>query len=183
MNINPNKYPFNNTANPGADFTPYNELLEWEISTMSNYGVDADFFNNKLSASFDFFNKRTTGIYLTQEVPGTAGIGSSLQNVGEVENKGWELTVSYRGKTGPVNHTIGANLSDNLNRVIRFGQESIRGADYAYIIREGFPYCILFRLPVQRPLPEPGRYQERAESAVCLQPAGAAGRYTVHRPQ
>ncbi|WP_346319269.1 SusC/RagA family TonB-linked outer membrane protein [Chitinophaga sp. YIM B06452] len=144
VNINPNKYPFNNTANPGADFTPYNELLEWEISTMSNYGVDADFFNNKLSASFDFFNKRTTGIYLTQEVPGTAGIGSSLQNVGEVENKGWELTLSYRGKTGPVNHTIGANLSDNLNRVIRFGQESIRGADYTYIIREGFPIASYF---------------------------------------
>ena len=144
VNINPNKYPFNNTANPGADFTPYNELLEWEISTMSNYGVDADFFNNKLSASFDFFNKRTTGIYLTQEVPGTAGIGSSLQNVGEVENKGWELTVSYRGKTGPVSHTVSANLSDNLNRVIRFGQESIRGADYAYIIREGFPIASYF---------------------------------------
>ncbi|RPD39875.1 SusC/RagA family TonB-linked outer membrane protein [Chitinophaga barathri] len=144
VNLNPNKYPFNNTANPGADFTPYNELLEWEISTMSNYGVDVDFFNNKLSASFDFFNKRTTGIYLTQEVPGTAGIGSSLQNVGEVENKGWELTVNYRGRTGPVSHTVGANLSDNLNRVIRFGQESIRGADYAYIIREGFPIASYF---------------------------------------
>lgn len=144
VNLNPNKYPFNNTANPGADFTPYNELLEWEISTMSNYGVDADFFKNKLSVSFDFFNKRTTGIYLTQEVPGTAGIGSSLQNVGEVENKGWELTVNYRGRTGPVSHTIGANLSDNLNRVIRFGQESIRGADYTYIIREGFPIASYF---------------------------------------
>lgn len=144
VNLNPNKYPFNNTANPGADFTPYNELLEWEISTMSNYGVDADFFKNKLSVSFDFFNKHTTGIYLTQEVPGTAGIGSSLQNVGEVENKGWELTVNYRGRTGPVSHTIGANLSDNLNRVIRFGQESIRGADYTYIIREGFPIASYF---------------------------------------
>ncbi|MBO9153568.1 SusC/RagA family TonB-linked outer membrane protein [Chitinophaga sp. GCM10012297] len=144
VNLNPNKYPFNNTANPGADFTPYNELLEWEISTMSNYGVDAEFFKNKLSVSFDFFNKRTTGIYLTQEVPGTAGIGSSLQNVGEVENKGWELAVNYRGRTGPVSHTVGANLSDNLNRVIRFGQESIRGADYTYIIREGFPIASYF---------------------------------------
>lgn len=144
VTLNPNKYPFNNTANAGADFTPYNELLEWEISTMSNYGVDADFFNNKLAVSFDFFNKRTTGIYLTQEVPGTAGIGSSLQNVGEVENKGWELAVNYRGRTGQVSHTVGANLSDNLNRVIRFGQESIRGADYTYIIREGFPIASYF---------------------------------------
>lgn len=144
VNLNPNKYPFNNTANPGADFTAYNEFLEWEISTMSNYGVDADFFNNKLQISFDYFNKRTTGIYLSQVVPGTAGIGSSLQNVGEVENQGWELAVSYRAKTGPVNHTIGANLSDNLNKVIKFGQESIRGADFTYIIREGFPIASYF---------------------------------------
>lgn len=144
VTLDPNRYPFNNTANPGADFTAYNEQLEWEISTMSNYGVDADFLNNRLQVSFDYFNKRTTGIYLFQVVPGTAGIGSSLQNVGEVENQGWELAVSWRTKTGAVNHSIGANLSDNLNRVIRFGQESIRGSDYSYIIREGFPIASYF---------------------------------------
>lgn len=144
VNLNSAKYPFNNQGNPGADFTPFNEQLEWEISTMSNYGVDVDMFNNALSISYDYFTKRTTGIYLFQEVPGTAGIGAPLQNVGEVMNKGWELTVSYRLKTGKFNHNISANLSDNLNQVIRFGQESIRGSDFTYIIREGFPIASYF---------------------------------------
>ncbi|MRG45557.1 SusC/RagA family TonB-linked outer membrane protein [Chitinophaga sp. SYP-B3965] len=142
--LNPNKYPFNNTANPGADFSAYNDLLEWEISTMSNYGVDVDLFNNKLSVSFDYYDKQTTGIYLTQEVPGTAGIGSSLQNVGKVQNKGWELAVSYRAKTGQFSHTVSANLADNLNKVITYGPESIRGSDYTFIIREGFPIASYF---------------------------------------
>ena len=144
VNLNPNKYPFNNTANPGADFTAYNEQLEWEISTMANYGVDVDLFRNKLSFSFDYYDKQTTGIYLTQEVPGTAGIGSSLQNVGKVQNKGWEIALSYRGKTGQFNHTISANLADNLNKVITYGPESIRGSDYTFIIREGFPIASYF---------------------------------------
>lgn len=144
VSINPNKYPFNNTANPGADFSPYNELLEWESSAMANYGVDAEFFDNKLGVSFDYFDKRTTGIYLFQEVPGTAGIGSSLQNAGEVRNQGWEVTVSYRAKTGKFNHAVSGNVSDNLNKVVKFGQESIRGSDFTYIIREGFPIASYF---------------------------------------
>lgn len=139
VTLNSGKYAFNNAPAPGADFSAYNETLQWEISTMSNYGVDMDLFNNKISASFDYFNKTTTGIYLFQVVPGTAGIGSSLQNVGKVENRGWEISVSYHAKTGPVNHTIGANLSDNLNKVIRYGEQSIQGSDFTYIIKEGFP--------------------------------------------
>jgi TonB-linked SusC/RagA family outer membrane protein len=139
VTFNPSKYAFNNAPSQGSDFSAYNENLEWEISTMSNYGVDVDLLNNKISASFDYFNKNTTGIYLFQVVPGTAGIGSSLQNVGKVQNKGWELSVSYRAKTGAFNHTITANLSDNLNKVIKYGEQSIQGSDFTYIIKEGFP--------------------------------------------
>ncbi|MVT40581.1 SusC/RagA family TonB-linked outer membrane protein [Chitinophaga oryziterrae] len=139
VTLNPNKYAFNNSPSQGADFSAYNETLQWEISTMSNYGVDVDLLNNKISASFDYFNKNTTGIYLFQVVPGTAGTGSSLQNVGKVQNKGWELSVSYRAKTGGFNHTLTANLSDNLNKVIRYGEQSIQGSDFTYIIKEGFP--------------------------------------------
>ncbi|TWW01311.1 TonB-dependent receptor [Chitinophaga pinensis] len=139
VTLNSGKYPFNNTPNAGADFSAYNETLQWEISTMSNYGVDVDLFNNKINASFDYFNKNTNGIYLFQVVPGTAGIGASLQNVGKVQNKGWELTVSYHAKTGPVNHTISGNLSDNLNKVVKYGEQSVQGSDFAFIIKEGFP--------------------------------------------
>ncbi|MVT11018.1 TonB-dependent receptor [Chitinophaga tropicalis] len=139
VTLDPSKYPFNNAPNTGANFSAYNETLEWEISTMSNYGIDVDLFNSKITASFDYFNKNTSGIYLYQVVPGTAGIGSSLQNVGKVQNQGWELSVSYHAKTGEVSHTISGNLSDNLNKVVKFGQPSIQGADFTFIVKEGFP--------------------------------------------
>ncbi|CAL1517948.1 TonB-dependent receptor [Chitinophaga sp. MM2321] len=139
VNINSGYYAFNNSPVTGSTFSTYNDLLQWEISAMSNYGVDADFFKGKLTASFDYFEKMTTGIYLFQTVPGTAGTDAPLENVGKVNNKGWELALTYRTRTGAFNHSFGFNLADNLNKVIKFGQESIRGSDFTYIIKEGFP--------------------------------------------
>ncbi|WP_436489787.1 TonB-dependent receptor [Chitinophaga sp. ARDCPP14] len=132
-------YSFNNTPAIGATFSTYNDLLQWEISTMSNYGIDADFLKGALTASFDYFNKTTDGIYLFQTVPGTAGTAAPLENVGKVNNKGWELAVNYRMTTGKFHHNFGFNLADNLNKVIKFGQESVRGSDVTFIIKEGFP--------------------------------------------
>jgi TonB-linked SusC/RagA family outer membrane protein len=139
VSINNANYSFNNSIAPGNTFSTYNDLLQWEISTMSNYGVDADFFKGKLTASFDYFNKMTDGIYLFQTAPGTAGTAAPLENVGKVNNKGWELALSYRANTGAFHHTFGFNLADNLNKVIKFGQESVRGSDVTFIIKEGFP--------------------------------------------
>lgn len=132
-------YSFNNTPARAALFSPYNESLRWETSAMTNYGIDADLFNNTLSVSFDYFNKMTRGIYRFEVVPGTAGVGSPLQNIGKVQNKGWELAITYRARTGSVNHAFNFNLADNLNKVIKFGKESISGSDFTYIVKEGFP--------------------------------------------
>ena len=139
VTLNQGYYPFNNSPTTGATFSTYNDLLKWEISAMTNYGIDADFFKGALTASFDYFNKNTSGIYLFQTVPGTAGTAAPLENVGKVNNKGWELALTYRLTTGKVGHAFGFNLSDNLNKVVAFGQESIRGSDFSYIIKEGFP--------------------------------------------
>ena len=139
VTINGANYSFNNSISPGNTFSTYNDLLQWEISTMSNYGIDADFFKGALTASFDYFNKTTNGIYLFQTVPGTAGTAAPLENVGEVNNKGWELALNYRVTTGAFRHSFGFNLADNLNKVIKFGQESVRGSDVTFIIKEGFP--------------------------------------------
>ncbi|NIG54492.1 TonB-dependent receptor [Chitinophaga sp. Cy-1792] len=139
VKLNNANYSFNNSPANGSTFTTYNDLLKWEISTMSNYGVDADFFKGRLTASFDYFNKQTTGIYLFQTVPGTAGTDAPLENVGTVNNKGWELNLTYHLKTGAFTHNFGFNISDNLNKVIKFGQESIQGSDVTFIIKEGYP--------------------------------------------
>jgi TonB-linked SusC/RagA family outer membrane protein len=133
------QYSFNNTATQGVLFSPVNPELEWERSTMANYGIDVSLFNNSLSLSFDYFNKDTDGIYFEPAVPGTLGLKSPIQNFAQVRNVGWEFVLNWRAATGNVNHTVGLNLADNTNKVIRVGEEQIRGSDFSYIIKEGFP--------------------------------------------
>jgi TonB-linked SusC/RagA family outer membrane protein len=133
------QYAFNNTAAQGVIFSSVNPELEWERSTMSNYGIDADLLDGSLTLSFDYFDKMTDGIYFTPSVPGTLGQGSPIQNFAEVQNVGWEFTANWRTSTGPVKHMLGFNLADNTNKVIKVGQEQILGSDFSYIIKEGFP--------------------------------------------
>lgn len=139
VSYNQGHYSFNNVPVQGALFSTVNPELEWERSTMSNYGVDFSLAGDKLSFSFDYFDKNTDGIYFTPAVPGTLGLGSPIQNFAEVRNVGWEFSVNWNTSTGPVDHALSFNIADNTNKVIRVGEEQIRGSDFSYIIKEGFP--------------------------------------------
>jgi TonB-linked SusC/RagA family outer membrane protein len=133
------KYSFNNTPTQGADFSTINPELEWERSTMANYGVDVALIGNKISASFDYFDKVTDGIYFEPSVPGTLGLGSSLQNFAKVRSVGWEFSLNWAPVTGQFNHRINASVADNLNKVIKVGEPQIKGSDFSTITKEGFP--------------------------------------------
>ncbi|RAV99217.1 SusC/RagA family TonB-linked outer membrane protein [Pseudochryseolinea flava] len=146
VRFTPGQYSFNNTGMQGATFTPINPDLDWERSTMSNYGVDVDLIGGKLTASFDFFNKITKGIYFRPSVPGTLGQSSPLQNYAEVQNIGWEAVVSYRATTGEIQHTISANMSDNMNKILKMGEAQIQGADFSFINKEGHPISAYYLL-------------------------------------
>jgi TonB-linked SusC/RagA family outer membrane protein len=139
VSYNQGQYSFNNVPVQGALFSTVNPELEWERSTMSNYGVDFNLSGNKLFMSFDYFDKYTDGIYFTPSVPGALGLGSPIQNFAEVRNVGWEFSVNWNTSTGAVDHTFGFNIADNTNKVMKVGEEQIRGSDFSYIIKEGFP--------------------------------------------
>lgn len=133
------QYSFNNTGVQGVDFTTVNPELEWERSTMNDVGIDIALFQGKLSGSFDYFDKMTKGIYFVTSVPGTLGQGASIENFATVRNVGWEVSVNYHATSGPVSHTVGFNVADNTNKVLKVGEEQILGNDFNYIIKEGYP--------------------------------------------
>jgi TonB-linked SusC/RagA family outer membrane protein len=132
-------YSFNNTSVQGVTFSPVNTELEWERTTMSNFGVDYTTPSGAITASFDYFNRNTEGIYFRPNVPGSLGLSAPLQNYAEVKSVGWEFTVSARANTGGVSHQISANIADNTNKIVRLGPEQILGFDFNYINKEGFP--------------------------------------------
>lgn len=138
--VSPNVYGFNNDGVSGAYFNVANKDVTWETSTMTNIGVDGELLDGKLSFSADYFVKRTEDILLQLPVPGTFGAAAPTQNAAVVENRGWELSVTWNHNTESFKHSVTANLSDNLNEVVDVkGTENIDGGDRATIIKEGYP--------------------------------------------
>lgn len=137
-----NSYGFNNTSVSGAGFTYGNQDLKWETTHTLNLGVDATFLDNALTASFDYFYKRTKDILITPEIPTVFGTTLSKTNAGEMENQGWELNLNYHLTTGAFYHTFGGNVGDSRNKVTKFvGDEQISTADrMSKIIRVGLPF-------------------------------------------
>ena len=138
-NVYTNTYGFNNQAVSGTGFNFGNSELQWEQSANFNIGLDATFFQNKFFVSLDYFNKVTSQILLTPEVPLVFGGAIAKENAGEMTNQGWEATLGYRAKTGDFNHNINLNIADSKNEVTDFGgNERIDGSDQMLkIIREG----------------------------------------------
>lgn len=116
---NGGNYLFSGTPVLGyAESVMGNELITWESSKNLDFGFDLSLFNNRLSASFDWYKRTTSDILLQLEVPSALGITAPMQNAGEMENKGWELTLNWRSTIGSdFNYNIGFNLSDVKNKV------------------------------------------------------------------
>ncbi|WP_186461825.1 TonB-dependent receptor [Mucilaginibacter pallidiroseus] len=118
-------YIFGNDVNyvgysPNA---PQNPDLKWEQTRTANIGVDATFFQN-LTVSVDVYRKVTKGMLQTVQLPSYAGFAlQPSANIGDMENKGIELNMSYSNKAGDFNYTVGGNISYNHNEVTYLGNQ------------------------------------------------------------
>jgi len=72
-----------------------NDSLSWEKSISQNIGLDAELLNRRLTVSLDYYTRKTKDLLLSVPSSATNGFGGRLENVGEIENKGIEASVSY----------------------------------------------------------------------------------------
>lgn len=98
-----------------------NPDLKWEKTSQVNVGFDATLFTNRLTFGLDLYTSNTYDLLLNVPVPMTTGYKTRLENIGKVNNKGIELTVSTNHKWG--DFTLGghANYSKNINKVKELG--------------------------------------------------------------
>lgn len=94
-----------------------NPDLKWEETTISGIGLDAQLIN-KLSFTFDWYNKVTDGILMKLYITQLAGLNAPFQNAGKVENKGWEFSTRYDDKFGDFRLGVGFNISDVKNKIL-----------------------------------------------------------------
>ena len=80
--------------------TALNPNLTWETSEQYDLGLDMEMFNNRLSLSTDYFDKRTFNLIQPQPMnwPSTMGLDAMLVNLGEVRNRGFELSIGWNDR-------------------------------------------------------------------------------------
>lgn len=94
--------------------------LTWETTSSYNAGLDLMFLNGKISLSVDAYIKKTKDLLLKVAPPLSSGTeGLSWQNVGNVDNKGIEVSFDYKNSIGDFNYYAGFNLSTLSNKVTK----------------------------------------------------------------
>lgn len=100
-----------------------NNNIKWEKSRSWNIGVDLGFFNSRLTATIEYYNRLTTDMLLRVPTVGSAGLESSpMTNAGNVKNHGLEYDVRWRDDIGKDWHyEVGFNLTWMKNKVTKLG--------------------------------------------------------------
>lgn len=96
-----------------------NLALGWESNAQFDAGLDVAFFENRLQLTLDYYRKRTFDLLFEVNVPQTTGYSFSLRNIGEMENKGFELGISSMNiKNDAFEWSTSLNITSNRNKVL-----------------------------------------------------------------
>lgn len=101
-----------------------NPQFSWEKQKQWNIGMDLAALDNRLNVTAEVYHKHSFDlIYDSFPVPPLTGSNNleSAVNIGEVENKGWEIGARWNDKVGDFSYSVGGMLFDNVNRVLKAG--------------------------------------------------------------
>jgi TonB-dependent starch-binding outer membrane protein SusC len=97
-----------------------NPQVTWEIANQANIGFDALLLDSKFSLSADYFNNVRSQILIKRNasVPNSTGLSLPPENIGKVENSGFEGALGYHGESGDFQYDFGINGSYSKNKIV-----------------------------------------------------------------
>ena len=118
------KYPFGTAVTTGLSASQVaNPELKWETSEQTNVGLDWGIRSDRITGSVDVYQKKTKDLILTVPVPQPAVVGTQIQNIGSVRNRGLEATLDARLIDGATRSlTSGLVLTVERNSVLSLGE-------------------------------------------------------------
>lgn len=122
----------------GAHYTQMASTgITWEVATKDDLGVDLSLFNDKFTATVDYFYEKRTGIFLTRNfLPDITGLESRPKaNVGAVKSQGFDGNFAFKQKFGEVNMTIRGNVTYSKNEVLEKDEQN---QVYPYLYERGY---------------------------------------------
>ena len=99
------------------------EERTWETVEMTNFALEMGFLDNRLNVTAEYFIKRNKDMLVNVEVPSVIGISVPTSNYGELEVKGWDLSIGWNDRIGDFNYSARFNLSDQKDKLVDYGVE------------------------------------------------------------
>ena len=127
--------------------------LKWETTEQVDMGFDIAILKNRLRLSADAYLKNTRDLLNTVKLPSSLGFTQTIQNVGQIRNKGIELSLDAKILTGSFKWDMNANIAMNKSKVIKLygGQDILTGSistsfieDNSSLLREGLPMGVFY---------------------------------------
>ena len=97
-----------------------NKDLTWEKTDKYDFGIETQLFNERLTLDFDYYYEKTIDLVNDVTISTTSGFSTYKNNMGEVENKGFELTARYdvfKNKNWLV--ALWGNIAHNTNKILK----------------------------------------------------------------
>lgn len=170
----------NNEVSGWGVFKVPNPDIKWEEVHQGDFGIDLGFFNNRLTFSYDYYNRQTRDMLYNQVVPLASGInwyGETATvympiNIGKVLNTGHEIAINWRQTINDFTYGVGFNASFNHNEIQSLGENNapITSADMINRTEEGHSMSMLWGYRCE------GIFQSQAQVDEYNARAQAAGR-------
>lgn len=114
-----------------ANYKVPNADIKWEEVHQGDFGIDLSLFNNRLTFSYDYYNRQTHDMLYWKVVPYASGINYYHEgatntmpiNIGRVSNIGHEIAINWTQRLNDFNYSGGFNASFNSNKVKQIGEE------------------------------------------------------------
>ena len=122
-----------------------NRVLSWERNKTFNVGLDFGAFQNRLTGSIDFYNRKTVDLLLTKQIPLTTGFSSIFSNVGSMKNTGVELQLEYNIiQSSDMLWSVGGNVAYNRTKILDLGGDEFIGTNVRQVVGRSMYSYYLF---------------------------------------
>jgi len=97
-----------------------NNFITWEVANNYNLGIDAQLLGGKINFEFDVFKNRRNSILWRRNasIPQSTGMTLPAENIGKVDNKGWEFNLGYRDQKGDWGYSASINGGYAKNKIV-----------------------------------------------------------------
>ncbi len=132
---------FGDNIAPGSVVTSLaNNNLGWETTKQFDIGVDLGLFNDRIQFIYDYYQKTTTNLLYSVQVPQESGFSNFNDNIGEIDFWGHEVAITSINTTGKLRWTTSANISFNRNEVMALADGIDRVYGRFHITKVGEPF-------------------------------------------